>query len=124
MQKHTKLMHFLKDKLIIELKEVLIIVVHVKCGFLCKYSNLQSKQINMQNMNVIGKSGVDFSIMLMERRGANGKAMGFLCVKININNTTSIIWNYSELQTLPIHVCCNTVLNDKVMKPMQPQQFT
>lgn len=117
-------MHFLKDKLIIELKEVLIIVVHVKCGFLCKYSNLQSKQINMQNMNVIGKSGVDFSIMLMERRGANGKAMGFLCVKININNTTSIIWNYSELQTLPIHVCCNTILNDKVMKPMQPQQFT
>lgn len=95
----------------------------VQCGFLCKYSNLQSKQIIMQNKNVIGKCGVDISIMLIEQRGANGEEIGFLCIKINVNNTTSIIWNYSERQTLPIHVCCNTIINDKVMKPMQPHQF-
>lgn len=45
-------------------------------------------------MNVIGKCGVDISIMLMERRGASGKEIGFLCIKININNSTSIVWNY------------------------------
>lgn len=74
-------------------------------------------------MNVIGKCGVDISIMLMGRRGANGKEIEFLCIKITINNTTSIVWKYSELQTLPIHVCCNNILKDKTMKPMQPHQL-
>lgn len=106
-----------------EVKEVLIVVVHAKCSFLCKYSNLQSKQINTHNTNVIGKCGVDISIMLMERRGANGKEIGFLCIKININNATSKIWNYSKLLTLPICVSLNTILNDEVMQPVQLHQF-
>lgn len=105
------------------MKEVLIVVVDVKCGFLCKYSNLQSKQINVHNTNVIGKCAVDISIMLMERRGENGKEIGFLCIKININNTTSKIWNYSKLPTLPIHIRHNSILNDKVMKSVKPHQF-
>lgn len=100
---------FFKDKMVIEVKGVVIVLVHVKCGFLCKYSNLPSKQINTHNTNVIGKCGVDISIMLMERKGANGKEIGFLCIKLNINNATLKIWNYSESQTIPVRVRCGTI---------------
>lgn len=64
----------------------------------------QANKINTHNTNVIGKCGVDISIMLMERKGANGKEIGLHCIKVNINNAISKIWNYSEWQTLPLGV--------------------